>query len=165
MRYLCSVSSKYDINFNLPNQNGYKPFHSVVGMMGRLQIVQYVVENADLIGVDLNEPNADGWTPFHIASKNGNTEVVSYLMDNSKLKNINVAAVNDQWYSITPFMASCRFSNCNPQTVQLYLKRADDLGIDFRTVRQFPLFTNPLSLNPLKLNPQNSKSTPICIPK
>ena len=42
-----------------------------------VSIVQMLVQ----AGASLNLRNKDGWTPFHLACRQGNTEIVSFLLD------------------------------------------------------------------------------------
>ena len=53
------------------------PFH-VAGLSGSVELVKYLISK----GCEVMDKDNDGWTVLHYACKEGNTEVVQYLVEN-----------------------------------------------------------------------------------
>ena len=132
VKYLCEAMSKYGIDINVINHHGYNPLHRAC-RKGHLEVVKCIVENAAQLDIDLNATtlSSSGLTPLHLASIHGHTDIVSYLMDVSKEKNIDINRGSDLYYYETPFFTACS-KGWNTETVELYLKRAEEFDINVR---------------------------------
>ena len=132
VKYLCEAMSKYGIDINVINHHGYNPLHRAC-RKGHLEVVKSIIQNAAQLDIDLNATtlSSSGLTPLHLASIHGHTDIVSYLMDVSKEKNIDINRGSDLYYYETPFFTACS-KGWNTETVELYLKRAEEFDINVR---------------------------------
>ena len=68
---------------------GRNLFHYACGF-GTEKMVELLIRNSKMYGIDLNLKNTLGRTPFHLACKLGNIKQVEVMLENSREYNIEV---------------------------------------------------------------------------
>ena len=76
------------IDFNEPDEHGQTGLF-LACWKGHFQVVKFLVEQSQDLGLDLNKANKDGMTPFHTACLNQQAKIVCFLMESEYKYGIN----------------------------------------------------------------------------
>ena len=133
VKYFCDLPlKKSSLAFDVRDNCGQTPFHDAC-RRGKVQVVKLLLDNAQKRRIDVNATDRKGCTALHLACQDGNTEVVKLMLDSAQVYGINVLALDNQGNTILQsacFQSTIFGSKQNPDTVQLILARAEEIGLD-----------------------------------
>lgn len=133
VKYFCDLPAEdSSLNFDVRDKCGQTPFHDAC-RRGKVQVVKLLLENAKKLKIDVNAPDRKGCTALHLTCQDGNTEVVRLMLEGANSYGINVLALDNRGNTILQsacFQSTIFGSKQNPETVQLILQQAEELGLD-----------------------------------
>jgi len=96
-----SISFGADVNV-VEERSGQTPFMAAV-LRGKINIVTYLLENAETLGIDVYKGEKGGFIPVDGAAFQGRADIMKLLLDNTSMS----ATYRSTTDGFTPFHRSC----------------------------------------------------------